>query len=102
MATTVHIDLQEGFTADAVVIRVNGQSILDEPRLTTRQQIGLARSLTAQAGDATNVRIEVELPARNARTAFDITPADGLYVAVSATPDGRLVHRTSREPFRYA
>lgn len=37
----LHIDLQEGFDQDAVVVAVNDQPVLDKNAVSTRMQIGL-------------------------------------------------------------
>jgi hypothetical protein len=94
----LHIALQDGFTGEPVTIFLDGKEIYRKDDVRTRTQIGRADAIEAthDPGPAT-----VEVRARN--TSATITPTlDGdVYLAVSISPDGRIVHRSSVEPFRY-
>lgn len=99
MASLLHIALQEGFEADAVVIHLDGEEIYRGEAVTTRTQIGLADRFerTVEEGE---MKVEVSLPKRSLDRATTITVAGPTYVGVSVE-HGALVLRTRREPFGY-
>jgi hypothetical protein len=94
----LHIALQDGFAGDPVSISVDGHEIYRKAGVRTRTQIGLADSVdtTHAAGSAT-----IDIRARDATATITPTLTGDLYVAVSLSPDGRIVHRSAAEPFRY-
>jgi hypothetical protein len=94
----LHIALHDGFTGEPVTILLDGKEIYRKDHVRTRTQIGRADAIEAthDPGPAT-----VEIQARNTSTTITPTLADDVYLAVSISPDGRIVHRSSAEPFRY-
>ena len=94
----LHIALQEGFAGDPVSINVDGHEIYRKDSVRTRTQIGLADSIetTHDKGSAT-----IEIHARDSAATIMPTLDGDLFLAVSLSPDGRIVHRSSAEPFRY-
>jgi hypothetical protein len=94
----LHVDLQEGFEAEPVVVSVNGQDAFHKPTVRTRTQIGLADSfeLTVPPGDTA-----VQVTARGATARFTVPVQDTVYVGISITPEGKIVHRTSSQAFGY-
>jgi hypothetical protein len=94
----IHVDLQEGFEGDPIVIAVNGREAFNKPAVRTRTQIGLADSveLTLPPGDA-----NIEVTARGNTTRFTVPAPDDVYVGISIADNGQIVHRTSREAFGY-
>lgn len=94
----LHIALQEGFTGEPVTILVDGQEIYRKDQVRTRTQIGRADAVEARRdpGPAT-----IEIRARNTSATLTPTIADDVYVAVSISPEGRIVHQSSAQPFRY-
>ena len=94
----LHIALQEGFTGEPVSISVDGREVYRKDQVRTRTQIGLADSveITHDAGIAT-----IDILARDASARITPTLAGDLYLAVSLSPDGRITHRVSGQPFRY-
>lgn len=94
------IDLQEGFYEDRVVVRSNGEELASVDGVTTRVQLGHARSLELELpADAREVAIEV--PTRGLRAVVRLEPGTRWYVGVSITRDGRIETRLSRMPFGY-
>lgn len=94
------IDLQEGFFDDRVVVRAGGEELASAEDVTTRVQLGFARSLeVALAAGAREV--EIEVPTRDLRAAIRLDPATHPYLGVSITRDGRLETRLSATPFGY-
>ena len=94
----LHIALQEGFAGDPVSISVDGHEIYRKDSVRTRTQIGLADSIetTHDKGSAT-----IEIHARDSGATIMPTLDGDLFLAVSLAPDGRIVHRSSAQPFRY-
>jgi len=94
----LHVDLQEGFEAEPVVVSVNGQEVFRKTAVNTRTQIGLADSfeLTLPQGDTS-----VHVSARGTTARFIVPLQDTTYVGVSITPDGEIVHQVSRRAFGY-
>lgn len=94
----LHVDLQEGFESEPVAVSVNGQDALRKPAVRTRTQIGLADSfeLTLPPGDT-----RVAVTARGKTATLVLPLQDALYVGISLTPEGEIVHRTSLQAFGY-
>jgi hypothetical protein len=94
----LHVDLQDGFESEPVSIAVNGQPAFNKPAVRTRTQIGLADSLEVNVppGDT-----EVQVDARGASTRFRVAVQDTLYVGISISAEGKIVHRTSAQAFGY-
>jgi hypothetical protein len=94
----LHVDLQDGFESEPVSIAVNGQPAFSKPAVRTRTQIGLADSfeLNVPSGD-----VAVQVDVRGASTRFAVSLQDTLYVGISITAEGNIVHRTSVQAFGY-
>lgn len=96
---TLHIALEDGFTGDDVIVRVDGHEVV-RPQVQTRWQIGLADSFELESDDR-SCHVEVEVPARGAATALDVEADDEIWLGVSISADGDLTPRVSPEPFGY-
>ena len=81
------IDLQDGFSADRVVILVNGREVAARSGVTTKRVIGLAETLSVEVPDGP-VRVEIVLPGRGLR---DSVEAKEPHLGVSPRP---LCHGT--------
>jgi hypothetical protein len=94
----LHVDLQEGFGGEPVLITVNGRELFRKDGVRTRTQIGLADSVeeTLPAGD-----IRIEVTARGTTHAIAAPLSADLYLGVSITPEGRIVHKQSAHAFGY-
>jgi hypothetical protein len=96
---TLKIDLQEGFSGEAIVLHLNGSEVYrGTPR--TRTQIGLANS---QSFDLPPQRltIEVQRPLSGVSESLELELFQDLYVGVSLLSDGGISLRSSLEPFGY-
>lgn len=99
--TFVHIDLQEGFEDDAVVIRVNSKEVFRKLNVKTRLQIGFADYVEANVPEGL-VNVEIALPLRNLSESIMLQLTVPVYIGVSVTRDGKIVHTEPRtEPFGY-
>jgi hypothetical protein len=94
----LHIALEDGFAGESVTINVDGTEVYRKDGVRTRTQIGLADSVetTHDPGSAT-----IEIRAGEAAASITPTLTGDLFLAVSLSPDRRLVHRESAHPFRY-
>jgi hypothetical protein len=99
MPDSVTLDLREGFDADEVSIRAAGMPDIQLASVSTRLQIGRARSLPLP--DAVHA-LDIELPKRGVLTRVALLPERPLWVGVSLSRDGqRLEVRQQLEPFGY-
>ena len=96
----VTVDLQDGFKNDTVVISAQGHELLREEAVTTRFQIGKAKSLQL-AMPAGEVTLNVEVPTKDARTSVPIDTSKPVFVGVSLTTEGRLEVKIQERPFGY-
>ena len=99
--STLHIDFQEGFVDDSVVVRVNGEEYFRQD-IKTRLQTGYAGSLEVEVrGEEANV--EIDLPSKGIsepiRVGFE--KSDTVYMGLSVTAQGGISERVSHEPFGY-
>lgn len=94
----LHIALQEGFAGEPVTISIDGQEIYRKDDVLTRTQIGLADSIetTHDPGPAA-----IEIRARDKMATITPTLAGDLFVGISLSSDGRIVHKSSSQQFRY-
>jgi hypothetical protein len=94
----LHVDLQEGFGGEPILITVNGRELFRKASVRTRTQIGLADSfeLTLPAGTA-----HIEVTARGTTHTIAAPLSADLYLGVSITPDGQIVHKQSAHAFGY-
>jgi hypothetical protein len=90
------IDLQDGFSADRVVILVNGREVAARSGVTTKRMIGLAETLSVDVPEGP-VRVEVVLPGRGVRGSVE---AKEPHLGVSVTSGG-LEFIQSRREFGY-
>ena len=97
---SLSIDLQDGFSDDTVVVRVEGIVASRESGVTTRTEIGLARTLRLVL-DGASVQLEIELPERQICESIKIDLAHPTFLGVSLTPDGKLTMRREFRPFGY-
>jgi hypothetical protein len=95
----LNVALEEGFEDDTVVVEVNGRQVFEGDAVTTRMQIGLAKSFEVPVQGQEAV-VEVRVPSRRVSGRLERPVADRLYVGVSLQDD-KIVFRTSEEPFGY-
>ena len=96
----LHVDLQEGFTGDSVVVRVNGKEMFQKLGVRTRVQTGYADSFETNVADG-SAEVEVVLPLRNLSESIHLEASEPVYLGVSLTREGRISYQVSHEPFGY-
>jgi len=95
----LHIALQEGFSGDTVVVRVNGEEVFRKKDVKTRLQIGLADSVELNIAEGPT-QVEVLLPAKKLSESVELDVSTPTYVGVSIV-DGKITVRISDVPFGY-
>jgi hypothetical protein len=97
----VKLDLQDGFAHDEVVISADGREIARLVDVTTRTQIGLARSFRLPiAGGA--MRLTVAVTSLNLAQEIDLPESRPIWIGVSVSEGrDRLMFRVQTERFGY-
>ena len=99
--STLHIDFQEGFVDDSVVVRVNDEEYFKQD-IRTRLQTGYAGSLEIDV-QRRRVDVEVNLPSKGISKSIPVVfdKSDIVYLGLSVTAQGEISERVSHEPFGY-
>lgn len=89
----LRIDLQDGFSADSVILRVNEREAFRRKSITTSILLGFAHSLAVDvpAGTAT---VEIELPSRELASTVSVNVTDAGYLGFSVV-GGEITHQKS-------
>jgi hypothetical protein len=98
--TEITVDLQDGFMDDTVAVSCGGREVVREQGVTTRFQIGMAKSLQVAVPEGAEV-LEVEVPTKGERATVPIDPSKPVYVGVSLTTEGQLDVTVQERPFGY-
>lgn len=93
----LRVSLEEGFTEDHVVVRVDGATVFEEPRAATRTQTGLLAAFDVDAGTASTV--EVSLPARGIAGELTVDATRTPFVRVSVVGDAVDLSATDVPPY---
>ena len=93
------IDLQNGFSNDEVIVRMDGAEVLRKSGVTTDLSVSLAESRQIEAPDH-SVEVEIAVPSRKLKGAIRIDVARTPFLGVSVT-EGRLELRPSEKLFFY-
>ena len=96
----ITVDLQDGFMDDTVTVATGGRELLREDGVTTRFQIGMAKSLQVEMPEGADV-LEVAVPTKGERTTVPIDPSKPVFVGVSLTTEGQLDVTVQEQPFGY-
>ena len=96
---TLKVDLQEGFSGETVIVRLNGREVYrGAPK--TRMQIGLADSRSFDLPPQP-LTLEVATPLTGVSTSLELGMVQNVCVGVTLSPDGAISLRSSLEPFGY-
>ena len=95
----LHVDLQEGFDNDNVLMRLNDRPIYENSGVTTDLRISRADTVQVLLGDGP-LRLSVSMPDRDISGSIIVQGRNAVYVGVSVTGD-RLEFTVSDEPFGY-
>lgn len=98
--TALRIALQDGFEGDHVVVKVNGKEVFKQESVKTKRQIGKATSFEVEVEEG-SATVEVALPLKNLSETLAFKVSGEVYLGVSIA-EGKIEHRVSSQPFRYA
>lgn len=96
----LHVDLQDGFQGEAVVVRIDGREVFSSESVSTDFRIGLAESFEVK-GLSGAIEFEVHLPAQAVTERLRVDIEKTPYIGVSVTQEGRVQVRVGAEPFGY-
>ena len=94
------IDLRDGFKDDTVSIKVEGNEVFRATDISTRVQIGLARSIELEI-EGQSATVEINLPLKNLAERIELEMLAPVFIAVSLRWEGGIDWRISAEPFGY-
>ena len=94
------IALQDGFEGDPVVVKVNGKEVFKQDNVKTRRQIGKAASFELKIEDGP-AKVEVSVPLKDLSETIALKVSGEVYLGVSLA-EGKIEHKLSSGPFRYA
>jgi hypothetical protein len=96
---SLHIDLQDGFENDEVIVRVDGREVFHKDGVSTDIRISRADGLETPTAKP-EVTVEIELPKRKLKASQRLKVSDSGYLGASR--DGNSLRlRTSKEAFLY-
>lgn len=96
----ITFNLQEGFRGDTVAIFNKDEKIFEAEDVTTRTQIGFAKSFEAEF-DEKNPLIKIEIPTRDIRDEKKIETDADAHVGISVSEQNDIIWKRSEEPFMY-
>jgi hypothetical protein len=96
---TIH--LQDGFSNDQVVIRVNDRVVFEKSGVSTKRLLGLADKISVPVPDEGGAKVQIAVPSRKVETDFTVEPAPKNHVGV-LLKDDKLQHFVSQRAFAYA
>ena len=96
---TLHIDLQEGFEQDTVVIHVNGNEIFREDGVSSMLLLGLAQTLETPVSPG-DVVVDIQVPSRSLEAQIKLSIVADAFIGISITESG-IEHFISDTPFMY-
>ncbi len=96
---SLHIDLQEGFEQDTVVIHVNGSEIFREDGVSTMLLLGFAQTLETPVSPG-EVVIDIQVPSRSLESQIKLSIDADAFIGISITEHG-IEHFISDTPFTY-
>lgn len=90
------IHLQDGFTGDEVVVKVNGEERLRREDVRTKRVLGLAERVELEVDDGP-LSVEVSAPNRGLEKRIELEASDEAHLGVSLTNgEIRVISRKTR------
>jgi hypothetical protein len=97
----LEIHLQKGFELDDVIVRVNGNEVVEYLAVTTNTLTGLAKVIRADAPEGP-VTVRLAVPSRGIVEDVHVDATRTPFVGVGLAQSGeRLETRLTAEPFDY-
>jgi hypothetical protein len=98
-SVTLHIDLQDGFQNDEVIVRLDGKQVFHKSGVSTDIRISRADGFEAPSAKPQST-IDIELPKKHLKATQSFAPSGTAHVGVSIR-EGKPQFRLSAEPFLY-
>ena len=98
-SVTLHIDLQDGFQNDEVIIRLDGKQVFHKSGVSTDIRISRADGFEAPSTKAES-QIEIELPKKRLKASEKVQPSQKPNVGISIR-EGKPQFRAQSEVFLY-
>jgi hypothetical protein len=95
----LNVALQDGFTGEEVVIRVDGEEVR-RVAAQTAWEISLATSFDVSVDEGSHT-VEIEIPARGVNSTHLVDVSEAVWVGISVMDATEVVWRVSTEPFGY-
>ena len=96
----LHVALQNGFTGDEVVLRLNGREVFRKEGVRTKTQVGLGDLFRVDVPRGPVV-LETRLPARRLSDVLEFVLSKPLHIGVNVDPDDGFRYVIQYVPFRY-
>lgn len=96
----ITFNLQEGFKEDRVIIFNKDEKIYEADDVSTRTQIGLAKSFEQEI-DGKNPVIKVDIPTRSITGKKKIESDTDIHVGISINERKEIDWKVSNDPFMY-
>ena len=96
----ITFNLQEGFKDDKVIIFNKDKKIYEAEDVSTRTQIGLAKSFECNFKEK-NLLIRVNIPTRNVSEEKKLDADKDIHIGISIEDHKKIVWKTSEQPFMY-
>lgn len=96
----ITFNLQEGFKNDKVIIFNKEEKIYEAEDVSTRTQIGLAKSFECNFKEK-NPLIKVDIPTRNISEEKKLDTDKDIHIGISIGDNKKLDWKISEHPFMY-
>jgi hypothetical protein len=97
---TLHLDLQEGFAHDSVVVMVNAREAYRKPDVSTNLSASVADTFEVNT-DGNQAKIEVQILTRHTANSTTVDLREFPHVGVSLNSTGKPAFTPAKERFRY-
>jgi hypothetical protein len=98
-SVTLHIDLQDGFQNDEVIVRLDGKEVFHKSGVNTDIRISRADGFEAKTTKA-EALVDVEFPQKHVKGSQTFKASETPHIGISIR-EGKAQIRLSAEPFLY-
>lgn len=95
----LHIDLQEGFTGNSIIMKVNGDEVFNKKDVQTKLLLGYADTFEVKTPEGM-VDIEIEVADRNLTRTITLQVSKTTYLGLSLQAS-HIEYIVSDKPFGY-
>jgi hypothetical protein len=98
--TTVHFALQDGFTDDEVIVRVNGKEVVRRSNVQSQDPLIPFAAAQEVGVDQSSGTVSVDVPTRRMSQIFTVNFEEYPYLGI-AIAGNQIMLRRSERPFDY-